>query len=51
MNPVAGYLTSPVSVFFYLFMGIIELLVAFIQAFIFTLLTALYIGMATEEAH
>ena len=51
MNPVAGYLTSPISVFFYLFMGIIELLVAFIQAFIFTLLSALYIGMATEETH
>ena len=51
MTPVAGLLFSPVSLFFYLFMGAIELLVAFIQAFIFTLLTALYIGMATEEAH
>jgi F-type H+-transporting ATPase subunit a len=26
-------------------------LVAFLQAFIFTMLTALYIGMATEEHH
>jgi F-type H+-transporting ATPase subunit a len=51
MAPVAGYLTSPVSIFFYIFMGLLELLVAFIQAFIFTLLTALYIGMATEEHH
>jgi F-type H+-transporting ATPase subunit a len=51
MAPVAGYITSPVSIFFYLFMGLLELLVAFIQAFIFTLLTALYIGMATEEQH
>jgi len=51
MAPVAGYLTSPISIFFYIFMGLLELLVAFIQAFIFTLLTALYIGMATEEHH
>jgi len=50
MTPIAGILVSPVSLFFYIFMGIIELLVAFIQAFIFTLLTALYIGMALEEA-
>jgi F-type H+-transporting ATPase subunit a len=51
MTPVAGIFVSPVSIFFYLFMGAIELLVAFIQAFIFTLLTALYIGMAIEEQH
>jgi len=51
MTPVAGFLISPVSIFFYIFMGALELLVAFIQAFIFTLLTALYIGMAIEEAH
>jgi F-type H+-transporting ATPase subunit a len=36
---------------FTLFMNIIELVVAFIQAFIFTMLTASYIGGATEEAH
>jgi len=29
----------------------IELLVAFIQAYVFTLLTASYIGAATEEHH
>lgn len=34
-----------------LFMMTIELLVAFIQAFVFTLLTASYLGAATEEAH
>ena len=33
------------------FMMSIELLVAVIQAFVFTLLTASYIGAATEEAH
>jgi len=51
MTPIVGILVSPVSIFFYIFMGLLELLVAFIQAFIFTLLTALYIGMAIEEEH
>jgi F-type H+-transporting ATPase subunit a len=32
-------------------MGLLELLVAFIQAFVFTLLSAIYIGMAIEEHH
>lgn len=30
---------------------LLEILVAFIQAYVFTLLSALYIGMATEEHH
>ena len=51
MSTGLGFVASPFSVFFYLFMGLLELLVAFIQAFIFTLLTALYIGMAIEEEH
>jgi F-type H+-transporting ATPase subunit a len=33
------------------FISLIELLVAFIQAFIFTILSALFIGMAIEEHH
>lgn len=40
---------APASVFFVVFIGAIELLVAFIQAFIFTILSALFIGMAIEE--
>jgi F-type H+-transporting ATPase subunit a len=36
---------------FAVFINVIELLVAFLQAFIFTMLSALYIGMATEEHH
>ncbi len=32
-------------------MGLMELLVAFIQAFVFTLLSAMYIGMAIGEEH
>jgi len=34
-----------------IFMMAIELLVAFIQAYVFTLLTASYLGAAVEEAH
>jgi F-type H+-transporting ATPase subunit a len=42
---------AAISVPFTLFLSIIELLVAFLQAFIFTILTASYIGAATEEHH
>jgi F-type H+-transporting ATPase subunit a len=40
---------AAVAVPFAAFIYCIELLVAFLQAFIFTMLTALYIGMAVEE--
>lgn len=42
---------APVSVAFVVFMDVLELLVAALQAFVFTLLTALFIGSAIEEAH
>lgn len=42
-------LVAPVSIGFVLFMDCIELLVAFLQAYVFTLLSALFIGMATHE--
>jgi F-type H+-transporting ATPase subunit a len=42
---------SPVSIIFVVFMYLIELLVAFLQAYIFALLSALFIGMATDEHH
>jgi len=51
MNPAIGYGVSVVSVAFAVFMGLLEMLVAFIQAYVFTLLSALYFGMATEEHH
>ena len=50
-NPAAGFVFSPLSIFFILFMMFLELLVAFIQAFVFTFLSALYIGFAVEEHH
>ncbi len=40
---------APVSVGFVLFMNVLELLVAALQAYIFTLLSALFIGMAVAE--
>lgn len=40
---------SPVSIFFSVFISIIEVLVVAIQAYIFTMLSALYIGVAMEE--
>ncbi|WP_228853159.1 F0F1 ATP synthase subunit A [Aegicerativicinus sediminis] len=42
---------APVSVAFALFISIIEIVVTAIQAYIFTVLSALYFGMATEEEH
>lgn len=42
---------APVSVAFVIFMDVLELLVAFLQAFIFTMLTALFIGTAISEDH
>ena len=42
---------APVSIFFVIFMDFMELLVAFLQAYIFTLLSALFIGLAVQESH
>ena len=42
---------APVSIFFVIFMDFMELLVAFLQAYIFTLLSALFISMAVQESH
>jgi F-type H+-transporting ATPase subunit a len=51
MNTGAGIGFSPVSLAFTVFIYFIELLVAFIQAFIFTNLTAVFIGQAFETGH
>lgn len=49
ISPALGYGVSIVSVAFSIFIGLLEILVALIQAYVFTLLSALYFGMATEE--
>ena len=51
MAKVAGYGFSPISILFTVFIYFIELLVAFIQAFIFTNLTAVFIGQSFEGGH
>jgi len=47
----AGYGVSLVSLLFGIFMNTLEILVAFLQAYVFTLLSALYLGAAVEEHH
>ena len=42
---------SPASVIFTVFISVIEILVVAIQAYIFTMLSALYFGQALEEEH
>lgn len=42
---------APGSIFFVLFMYAIELLVGFLQAYIFTILSAVFIGLAIAEEH
>lgn len=45
------YFVSPVSVGFGIFVYFLEILVAFIQAYIFTILSALFIGMSVNPDH
>ncbi|MBK9275001.1 MAG: F0F1 ATP synthase subunit A [Flavobacteriales bacterium] len=47
----AGYGVAIGSWLFTVFMFMLELLVAFIQAYVFTFLSAMYIGAAVEEPH
>jgi len=51
MNKGAGWGFSPVSILFTVFIYFIEILVAFIQAFIFTNLTAVFIGQSFDTGH
>ncbi len=51
MNKMVGIGFTPISVLFTVFIYFIEILVAFIQAFIFTNLTAVFIGQAFETGH
>lgn len=48
---IKSYAIAPVSVGLTLFIYVLEILVTALQAYIFTLLTALYIGAAVEEGH
>ena len=51
INAGLGYGVSIFTLVFTIFMSMLELLVAFIQAFVFTFLSAMYLGAAIEEPH
>ena len=51
MGVEAGLGVSFISVLFSVFMLLLDVLVSFIQAYVFTLLSALYFGMASPEDH
>jgi F-type H+-transporting ATPase subunit a len=51
MSHGLAYGVSVISILFNIFMMFLELLVAFIQAFVFTFLSAIYFGLAVEEHH
>ncbi len=48
LNAYVGWGFSPLSILFVVFIYLIELLIAFLQAYIFTILTAVFIGQAFE---
>ena len=51
INIAAGGAISVLSVFLVVFMSLLECLVCFIQAYVFTMLSALFIGLAQVEGH
>ena len=51
VNPVAGGATTVVSVLFSIFMLLIDVLVSFIQAYVFTMLSTIFISLAQEHEH
>ncbi|TND09452.1 MAG: F-type H+-transporting ATPase subunit a [Bacteroidetes bacterium] len=51
MSTGLGYGVGIFASLFVIFMTALELLVAFLQAYVFTLLSAIYFGSATEEHH
>ncbi len=51
MNPVAGTGTAVVSILFSVFMLCIDVLVSFIQAYVFTMLSTIFISLARVKGH
>ena len=46
-----GYMISPLTVVFLIFLNFLKILVAFLQAYIFTLFSAFFFGMAVPKEH
>ncbi len=51
MGPALGGAMTVISVFFAIFMNCLEILVAFIQAYVFTMLSSVFIGLSRVEGH
>jgi F-type H+-transporting ATPase subunit a len=51
VNPIAGAATTVISVAFSVFMLLIDVLVSFIQAYVFTMLSTIFISLAQEQPH
>jgi F-type H+-transporting ATPase subunit a len=51
ISPLLGAGVSVFALFFAIFMNFLELLVVFLQAYVFTMLTSFFIGMAHPEPH
>lgn len=51
MSAAAGGAMSVLSLILAIFADVLEVLVAYIQAYVFTLLSAIYFGMAAKEEH
>lgn len=51
MSPIAGGATTVVSLLFSIFMLLIDVLVSFIQAYVFTMLSTIFISLAREKGH
>lgn len=50
-STAGGFIASVPAIAFAIFLNMLEILVGAIQAYVFTLLSAIYFGMATEKAH
>lgn len=51
LGAVINGIMTPLAVFFAIFLDCLELLVAFIQAYVFTMLSAVFIGLSVPKHH
>jgi F-type H+-transporting ATPase subunit a len=51
ISPVINGIMTPLSVIFAIFLDCLECLVAFIQAYVFTMLSAVFIGLSVPKHH
>ena len=51
ISPVVGGIAAPVAILITIFVYLLKIMVSFVQAYIFTMLSAVFIGMAAEEHH